>query len=238
MATSTTAPWSSAIAKTEKVPFEARAQRHFLKTASTGSESIVSKGQKPRLIVGLSGSSGLPYGIRLLEVLRKLGSHEIHLILTDAAKLNISVETEQRVKDVEALADVVHNVMNISASIASGSFRTEGMIVAPCSIRTLSAITHSFADNLLVRAADVVLKERRRLVLMPRETPLHTGHCKLLYEASQMGVIIFPPMPTFYGRPQTIDDMIDTTVGRVLDLFGIDAGLVKRWTGIEGKAKK
>lgn len=198
----------------------------------------MSKGQKPRLIVGLSGSSGLPYGIRLLEVLRKLGSHEIHLILTDAAKLNISVETEQRVKDVEALADVVHNVMNISASIASGSFRTEGMIVAPCSIRTLSAITHSFADNLLVRAADVVLKERRRLVLMPRETPLHTGHCKLLYEASQMGVIIFPPMPTFYGRPQTIDDMIDTTVGRVLDLFGIDAGLVKRWTGIEGKAKK
>jgi 4-hydroxy-3-polyprenylbenzoate decarboxylase len=198
----------------------------------------VSKGQKPRLIVGLSGSSGLPYGIRLLEVLRKLGSHEIHLILTDAAKLNISVETERRVKDVEALADVMHNVMNISASIASGSFRTEGMIVAPCSIRTLSAITHSFADNLLVRAADVVLKERRRLVVMPRETPLHTGHCKLLYEASQMGVIIFPPMPTFYGRPQTIDDMIDTTVGRVLDLFGIEAGLVKRWTGIEGKTKK
>jgi flavin prenyltransferase len=198
----------------------------------------VSKDQKPRLIVGLSGSSGLPYGIRLLEVLRKLGSHEIHLILTDAAKLNISVETEHRVKDVEALADVVHNVMNISASIASGSFRTEGMIVAPCSIRTLSAITHSFADNLLVRAADVVLKERRRLVVMPRETPLHTGHCKLLYEASQIGVIIFPPMPTFYGHPQTIDDMIDTTVGRVLDLFGIDAGLVKRWTGIEGKAKK
>jgi flavin prenyltransferase len=210
----------------------------FLATAATGSEAIVSKGQKPRLIVGLSGSSGLPYGIRLLEVLRKLGSHEIHLILTDAAKLNISVETEHRVKDVEALADVVHNVMNISASIASGSFRTEGMIVAPCSIRTLSAITHSFADNLLVRAADVVLKERRRLVLMPREAPLHTGHCKLLYEASQMGVIIFPPMPTFYGRPKTIDGMIDTTVGRVLDLFGIDAGLVRRWTGIEGKAKK
>jgi 4-hydroxy-3-polyprenylbenzoate decarboxylase len=198
----------------------------------------LNKGQKQRLIVGLSGSSGLPYGIRLLEVLRKLGSHEIHLILTDAAKLNISVETERRVKDVEALADVVHNVMNISASIASGSFRTEGMIVAPCSIRTLSAITHSFADNLLVRAADVVLKERRRLVVMPRETPLHAGHCKLLCEASQMGVIIFPPMPTFYGRPQTIDDMIDTTVGRVLDLFGIEAGLVKRWTGIEGKAKK
>jgi 4-hydroxy-3-polyprenylbenzoate decarboxylase len=190
------------------------------------------------LIVGLSGSSGLPYGIRLLEVLRKLGSHEVHLILTEAAKLNISVETDWRVKDVEALADVVHNVMNISASIASGSFRTEGMIVAPCSIRTLSAITHSFADNLLVRAADVALKERRRLVVMPREAPLHVGHCKLLYEASQLGVIVFPPMPTFYGRPRTIDDMLDATVGRVLDLFGIDAGLVKRWTGVRGNSKK
>lgn len=194
--------------------------------------------QKPRLIVGLSGSSGLPYGIRLLEVLRKLGSHEVHLILTDAAKLNISVETDWRLRDVEALADVVHNVMNISASIASGSFRTEGMIVAPCSIRTLSAITHSLADNLLVRAADVILKERRRLVVMPREAPLHVGHCKLLYEASQLGVIIFPPMPAFYGRPRTIDDMVNTTIGRVLDLFGIDAGLVKRWTGIEPKSKK
>ena len=198
----------------------------------------MSGSQKPRLVVGLSGSSGLPYGIRLLEVLRKLGTHEIHLILTDAAKLNISVETDWRVKDVEALADVVHNVMNISASIASGSFCTEGMIVAPCSIRTLSAITHSLADNLLVRAADVTLKERRRLLLMPRETPLHTGHCKLLHEASQLGIIIFPPMPTFYGRPRTIDDMVNTTVGRVLDLFGIDAGLVKRWTGVERRPKR
>jgi 4-hydroxy-3-polyprenylbenzoate decarboxylase len=180
----------------------------------------------------------LPYGIRLLEVLRKLRSHEVHLILTDAAKLNISVETDWRVKDVEALADVVHNVMNISASIASGSFRTEGMIVAPCSIRTLSAITHSFADNLLVRAADVVLKERRRLVVMPREAPLHVGHCKLFYEASQLGVIVFPPMPAFYGRPRTIDDLLDATVGRVLDLFGINSGLVKRWTGVEQNRKR
>ena len=198
----------------------------------------MSTSQKPRLIVGLSGSSGLPYGIRLLEVLRKLGSHEVHLILTDAAKLNVSVETDWRVKDVEALGDVVHNVMNISAGIASGSFRAEGMIVAPCSIRTLSAITHSLADNLLVRAADVTLKERRRLLLMPREAPLHAGHCKLLYEASQLGIILFPPMPAFYGRPRTIDDMVNTTVGRVLDLFGIDAGLVKRWTGVDGKLKK
>jgi len=198
----------------------------------------MSANQKPRLIVGLSGSSGLPYGIRLLEVLRKLGSHEVHLILTDAAKLNISVETDSRVKDVDALADVVHNVMNISASIASGSFRAEGMIVAPCSIRTLSAITHSLADNLLVRAADVTLKEHRRLLVMPREAPLHTGHCKLLYEASQLGVIIFPPMPAFYGRPRTIEDLVNTTVGRVLDLFEIDAGLVKRWTGVDDKPRK
>lgn len=198
----------------------------------------MSSSQKQRLIVGLSGSSGLPYGIRLLEVLRKLGTHEVHLILSEAAKLNISVETDWRVKDVEALADVVHNVMNISASVASGSFLTDGMIVAPCSIRTLSAITHSLADNLLVRAADVTLKERRRLLLMPREAPLHTGHCKLLYEASQLGVIVFPPVPAFYGRPKTIDDLLNTTVGRVLDLFGIDAGLGKRWTGIQSKAKK
>jgi len=195
-------------------------------------------GTKPRLIVGLSGSSGLPYGIRLLEVLRKLGTHEVHLILTEAAKLNISIETDWRTKDVEALADVVHKVMNISASIASGSFPTLGMIVAPCSIRTLSAIAHSFADNLLVRAADVVLKERRRLVVMPREAPLHVGHCKLLYEVSQLGVIVFPPMPTFYGRPHTIEDMVDTTVGRVLDLFGIDARLVKRWAGVERQPRK
>ena len=192
---------------------------------------------KPRLIVGLSGSSGLPYGIRLLEVLRKLGTHEVHLVLTDAAKLNISVETDWRVKDVEGLGDVVHNVGNISASIASGSFSTEGMIVAPCSIRTLSAITHSLADNLLVRAADVTLKERRRLLLMPREAPLHTGHCKLLYDASQLGVIVFPPMPAFYGRPRTIDDLVNTTIGRVLDLFGIDSGLVKRWRGVERESK-
>ncbi|HXY26115.1 MAG TPA: UbiX family flavin prenyltransferase [Candidatus Acidoferrum sp.] len=194
--------------------------------------------EKQRLIVGLSGSSGLPYGIRLLEVLRKLGTHEVHLILTNAAKLNISVETDWSAKDVEALADDVHNVMNISASIASGSFKTQGMIVAPCSIRTLSAITNSFADNLLVRAADVTLKERRRLVVMPREAPLHTGHCKLFYEASQLGVIIFPPMPAFYSRPRTIDEMIDATIGRVLDLFGIDCGLVKRWSGVPGKPKK
>jgi len=197
----------------------------------------MSTSQKPRLVVGLSGSSGLPYGIRLLEVLRKLGTREVHLILTEAAKLNIFVETDWRAKDVEALADVVHNVMNISASIASGSFKTEGMIVAPCSIRTLSAITHSLADNLLTRAADVTLKERRRLMVMPREAPLHTGHCKLLYEASHLGFIVFPPMPAFYGRPRTIDDLVNTTIGRVLDLFGIDAGLVKPWTGVERKSK-
>lgn len=184
-----------------------------------------------RLIVGMAGASGLIYGIRLLEVLRDIENVESHVILSSAAKMNIRLETDWRVADVEALADVVHTNVNIAASIASGSFATAGMIVAPCSMKTLSAIVHSYADNLLVRAADVVLKEQRRLVLMPRETPLHTGHCKLFYEASQMGVIIAPPMPALYTRPKTIDDLINHSVGRVLDLFGIDAGIVQRWTG-------
>ena len=188
-----------------------------------------------RLIVGMSGASGLPYGVRLLEVLSRLPEIETHLVMTDAAKLNVVVETDRKVSDVEALADVVHSVKNISASLASGSFRTDGMIVAPCSMRTLAAIVHSYADNLLVRAADVVLKERRRLVVMPRETPLSVGHCKLLYDASLQGVIVCPPMPGFYMRPQTIDDLVDAAVGRALDLFDIDPGIVKRWDGISGR---
>lgn len=184
-----------------------------------------------RLIVGMAGASGLIYGIRLLEVLRDIEDVETHVVLSSAAKMNIGLETDWGVADVEALADKIHTNANIAASIASGSFTTAGMIVAPCSMKTLSAIVHSHADNLLVRAADVVLKERRRLVLMPRETPLHTGHCKLFYEASQIGAIIAPPMPAFYTRPKTIDDLINHSVGRVLDLFGIDAGIVERWTG-------
>ena len=184
-----------------------------------------------RLIVALSGASGVIYGIRTLEVLRRLGGYQVHLVMTPAAKLNIGIETDLDVAAVEALADVVHGYKELSATIASGSFRTEGMIVAPCSMRTLSAIVNSYADNLLARAADVTLKERRRLVILPRETPLHTGHCRLLYHASEMGAVVFPPVPAFYARPRSIDDMVNNTVGRVLDLFNIDAGLVKRWEG-------
>ena len=194
----------------------------------------MSEPTRKRLVVGMAGASGALYGIRLLQVLSRIPDCEVHLVMTNAAKLNVEVESELAVADVEALADVVHDVKAVSASIASGSFRTDGMIVVPCSMRTLSAIVTSFADNLLVRAADVTLKERRRLVVMPRETPLHVGHCRLLYEASQMGVVICPPSPSFYGRPKTIDDLLDTAVGRVLDLFGIDAGIVKRWEGLPG----
>jgi 4-hydroxy-3-polyprenylbenzoate decarboxylase len=184
-----------------------------------------------RLIVGITGASGMPYGVRLLEVLRRAGTHEVHLVMTDAARLNVAVETDLASRDVERLADVVHPVRNISASIASGSFRTDGMIIAPCSMRTLSGVVHSHSDNLLLRAADVVLKERRRLVVLPRESPLHAGHCRLMYEASLMGVIVFPPLPAFYNRPRSLDDVLNETIGRVLALFDIDVGLVRPWTG-------
>ena len=188
-----------------------------------------------RLIIGISGSSGVIYGIRLLEVLREQNDIETHLIMSPTAKMNIPIETDMTHKDVEKLADVVHNFNDVAASISSGSFRTHGMIVAPCSIKTLSAIVNSFAENLLSRAADVVLKEGRKLVLMPRETPLHTGHCRLLYEATQMGVQIAPPMPAFYNRPETIDDIVNHSVGRVLDLFDLEPGMVKRWEGTKKK---
>ena len=184
-----------------------------------------------RLIIGMSGASGLIYGIRLLQVLQNERDVETHLVMTGAAKLNIGIETHWAVNDVKALADHVHSNKDISATIASGSFKTDGMIVAPCSIKTLSGIANSYADDLLVRAADVVLKERRKLVLVPRETPLHTGHCKLLYEASLMGAILAPPMPAFYTNPKTIEDLVDHHVGRLLDLFDLDAGLVSRWRG-------
>jgi 4-hydroxy-3-polyprenylbenzoate decarboxylase len=157
---------------------------------------------------------------------------ETHLVLSQGAKMNIAIETQWALNDVLALADHVHPINDMAASIASGSFRTDGMIVAPCSMKTLSGIVHSYADNLLVRAADVVLKERRRLVLMPRESPLHAGHCELLLKACQLGAIIAPPMPALYNNPQTIDDIINHSVGRVLDLFDIDAGIVKRWEGV------
>ena len=184
-----------------------------------------------RLIVGISGASGVIYGIRLLEVLREHPEVETHLVMSRYGRMNIGFETDMTVKQVEALADEVYSDRNLAASVSSGSFKTEGMIVAPCSMKTLSGIVNSYSDNLLVRAADVVLKDRRRLVLMPRESPLHLGHCELIYKAAQMGAVIVPPMPAFYTRPQTIDDLVNHTIGRILDLLGLEASFVKRWSG-------
>jgi 4-hydroxy-3-polyprenylbenzoate decarboxylase len=190
-----------------------------------------------RLIVGISGASGVIYGIRMLEVLKDQPDVETHLVISNGAKLNISLETDWDVKDVEALADEVHSDQNLAATIASGSFKTGGMVVVPCSMKTLSGVVNSYADTLIVRAADVILKENRQLVLMPRETPLHAGHCRLLHEAALMGISIAPPMPAFYNNPQSIDDLINHNVGRVLDLFDIDNSIVKRWAGAQPKRK-
>ena len=184
-----------------------------------------------RLIVGISGASGVIYGIRLLEVLKAHSDVETHLVISDGGKLNISLECAVGLKQVEKLASVVHSNQNLAATISSGSFHTDGMIVAPCSMKTLSGIVNSYADSLLIRAADVVLKERRRLVLVPREMPLHEGHCRLMYKACRMGAVIAPPMPAFYNEPRSVDDIVNHTVGRLLDLFGIDSGIVKRWRG-------
>ena len=184
-----------------------------------------------RLIIGMSGASGVIYGIRLLEVLSQVEQVETHLVLSDSAKLNVAIETDRNAKAVQALADEVYSNKDIAARLASGSFKTDGLIVAPCAVKTLSAIANSYADSLLVRAADVVLKERRRLVLVPRETPLHTGHCELLLKASQMGAILAPPMPAHYINPKSVDDLVDHHVGRILDLFELDPGLVQRWQG-------
>ncbi len=185
-----------------------------------------------RLIIGISGASGAIYGVRLLEALRKLDDVESHLVVSSAGRMNIQIETDWKIKDVEELADVVHRNNDVGAMIASGSFQSDGMIVAPCSMKTLSAIVNSYADNLLCRAADVMLKERKRLILVPRESPLHSGHCRLLYRATKMGIDIAPPMPAFYNRPQSVDDIVNHTVGRLLDLLGLESGLVKRWSGV------
>jgi flavin prenyltransferase len=182
-----------------------------------------------RLIVGISGASGVIYGIRTLQVLREIPDIETHLVLTPSAKRTISEETDWAAEAVEALADVVHNHRDIGAAIASGSFQTMGMLVAPCSIKSLSGIVNSYSDNLLIRAADVCLKEQRRLVLMVRETPFHLGHLELMANAARYGALIVPPVPAFYNKPQSIDDIIDHSVGKALDLFGIGHRLYKRW---------
>jgi 4-hydroxy-3-polyprenylbenzoate decarboxylase len=183
-----------------------------------------------RLIIGISGATGAIYGVRMLEVLSKLKDVETHLVLTRAAKMTIQVETPHSVKDVESMADVVHDINNVGASIASGSFRTAGMVIAPCSMKSLGGIAHSVGGDLLVRAADVILKERKKLVLVARETPLHLGHLETMVALTRMGAVIFPPVPAYYHRPKTLDDIINQTVSRILDQFDIDVNLFERWS--------
>jgi len=182
-----------------------------------------------RLIVGISGASGVIYGVRLLQALKTLPV-ETHLVMTRTAEVTLAHETKMKVADVRRLADVAYPIGDLAAAISSGSFRTIGMIVAPCSMRSLGEIAHGITSNLLTRAADVVLKERRRLVLVARETPLHTIHLRNLVTVSELGAIVAPPMPAFYNKPKTLDDVINHTVGRILDLFDLDTGKVKRWS--------
>jgi 4-hydroxy-3-polyprenylbenzoate decarboxylase len=182
-----------------------------------------------RLIIGITGASGAIYGIRALQALRAAGGIETHLVLTAAAKQTIVAETDLSASDVTALADVVYNEKDIGASLSSGSFRTIGMLVAPCSVKTMGGLANAYDDTLVVRAADVCLKERRRVVLLLRETPLHAGHIEMMERVTRAGAIVMPPVPAFYHRPESIDDIVDQTIGRALDLFDIDAGIVKRW---------
>ncbi len=185
-----------------------------------------------RLIVGMSGASGQIYGIRLLEALRAAGEIETHLVITPSARITIAQETDWEPRDVEALADVVYRPGDVGAAIASGSFATAGMIVAPCSIKSLSAIAHSYTDDLLSRAADVQIKEGRPVLLMVRETPLHLGHLEVMVQAARMGCVIFPPVPAFYSRPNSIDDIVNGTVGRMLARIGLENELYYRWKGM------
>jgi flavin prenyltransferase len=187
---------------------------------------------KQRLVIGISGASGIIHGVRLLELIRDLPDEvrpETHLVMSQAAEITLAHETNLKVADVHGRADMVHANKDIGASIASGSFRTMGMIIAPCSVKTMSEVASGVTDTLLSRAADVALKERRRLVCMVRETPLHSGHLRTMLALSDMGAIIAPPVPAFYAKPDTLEDMIDHTLGRVLDLFDLDSGTVRRW---------
>ena len=181
-----------------------------------------------RLVIGISGASGVVYGVRLLELLAA-SPVETHLVMTASAEVTLAHETDRKAAELKALADRVYNPRDIAGAIASGSFRTRGMVVAPCSVRSLSEIAWGTTTNLLTRAADVTLKERRRLVLLVRETPLHTGHLRAMAAASENGAIVMPPVPAFYARPQTLDEMIDHTLGRALDLLDLDLGIVRRW---------
>src|SRR3954454_6224740 len=187
-----------------------------------------------RLIIGITGATGAVYGVELLRTLNGLEGWESHLVLSDAGALNLWHELKMRRKDLEKLAAGAYNPKYIAAAIASGSFLTEGMVIAPCSIKTLAAVAHAHADDLVSRAADVVLKERRRLVLVPRETPLNLAHLRNMVAVTEMGGIIMPPMPAFYAMPKTLDDLVAHTVGRILDLFGVRSPKVKRWQGLKG----
>lgn len=188
-----------------------------------------------RLVVGISGATGAVYGVRLLELLAAGGRVETHLIITHPARRTIEYETERSVHSVESMATAVYDAGDVAAMLSSGSFATDGMVVVPCSVKTLSAIANSYNDNLLVRAADVTLKERRKLVLVVRETPLHLGHLRLMSAATEMGAVVFPPVPSFYNHPRTINDIVDQTVGRILDQFGLDLHVYQRWAGIAAR---
>lgn len=201
---------------------------------TAGKKAETSSEAPQRLIVAITGATGSIYGIRMLEVLREVGGWESHVIVSDAGALNAWQDHGLTRKDIGKLADVVHNVRDVGATIASGSFITHGMVIAPCSMKTLAGVAHGFSDNLITRAADVILKERRRLVLMPREAPLNLAHLRNMVTVTEMGGIVFPPVPAFYSHARSIDAMVDHTVGRVLDLFGIAHSRVKRWAGMSG----
>jgi 4-hydroxy-3-polyprenylbenzoate decarboxylase len=196
-------------------------------------KSLRQEGRPQRLVIAITGATGAVYGVRLLQVLKALPQPiESHLVISDAAVLTLHQETGLQRKQVEALADVVHKQNNIGAAIASGSFQCDGMVIAPCSMKTLAAVAHGLSDNLIARAADVMLKERRRLVLMVRETPFNLAHLRNMTAVTEMGGIIFPPLPSFYHQPQSIADMVDHTVARVLDLFAVEHELAPRWQGM------
>lgn len=188
---------------------------------------------KQRLIIAITGATGSVYGVRLLQVLQANPDVETHLLISEAGVLNLHQELDMKRKDVEAFADVVHHVRDVGASIASGSFQSDGMVIAPCSMKTLASVAHGMSDNLITRAADVVLKERRRLILMVRETPFNLAHLRNMTAVTEMGGIIFPPLPGFYHRPQSIQEMVDHTVGRVLDMFSLQHELTPRWAGLK-----
>lgn len=199
-----------------------------MKDNGTGHSSL------QRLVIGISGASGAIYGVRLLQILHAVAEVETHLIISQAARQTLTLETPYSLREVQLLADINHDSRDIAACIASGSFRSTAMVILPCSIKTLSGIAHSYADNLLIRTADVILKERRPLVLAVRETPLHSGHLRLLLQASELGAIIMPPVPAFYHQPKTLDDLINQTINRILDQLNITlpADLFQRWQGI------